>query len=359
MTNRELFHEIMFYGKVDRMPLVHWAAWDETMERWYDEGLEKGTDIHKFLGTKPHWTSVGCNLNLHPAFPKEILEETPEYTVIREGDGVIQKEWKTKSSIPHFIDCTFKNATQWPEFKKRLQPDLERLPKDLDATIDKVISTGLPIAVDSASLMGWFRNWMGVEGLSYLMCEDPDCFSDMVMTVADLTCWSLDIILSRMKEKGVMADFAFGWEDICGRGGPLVSPSIFTACVAPGYRKIRNTLESYGCHLLCVDSDGVVEQLLPCWLDAGVNLQFPIEVGSWKADGMALRQKFGKDLRIVGHFDKMTLELSREAVQAEIKRLLPLMKDGGYMLMPDHLITPGTSLDMYRWYLDEIRNLRF
>jgi hypothetical protein len=36
-----------------------------------------------------------------------------------------------------------------------------------------------------------------------------------------------------------------------------------------------------------------------------------------------------------------------------------LMKDGGYMMMPDHLITPGVSLADYRWYLDRVRTLRF
>jgi hypothetical protein len=34
------------------------------------------------------------------------------------------------------------------------------------------------------------------------------------------------------------------------------------------------------------------------------------------------------------------------------------MKDGGYWPMPDHLITPGVSLDMYRWYLDQMRAIR-
>jgi hypothetical protein len=34
------------------------------------------------------------------------------------------------------------------------------------------------------------------------------------------------------------------------------------------------------------------------------------------------------------------------------------MREGGFVMMPDHLITPGVSLDMYRWYLDQVRNLR-
>ncbi|MCE9614832.1 MAG: hypothetical protein K8T26_11185 [Lentisphaerae bacterium] len=35
MTNRELFQRIMHYGEFDRMPVVHWGGWAETMERWF------------------------------------------------------------------------------------------------------------------------------------------------------------------------------------------------------------------------------------------------------------------------------------------------------------------------------------
>jgi uroporphyrinogen-III decarboxylase len=202
--------------------------------------------------------------------------------------------------------------------------------------------------------MGWIRNWMGVENMSYLMHDDPDVYAEMVMTLADLTCWSLDQILPRIE-----VDFGFGWEDICGRSGPLVSPDIFRRCVAPGYRKIREKLESYGVRLYGIDSDGDVAALVGPWLEAGVNVQFPVEVGVWKADGMVYRKRYGKELRIIGQFDKLAIERGDDAVEAEIQRLLPLLRDGGYMLMPDHLITPGVSLDAYRRYLDRIRALRF
>jgi len=359
MTNRELFREIMFYGKFDRMPVVHWHGWNETMERWYKEGLDPKANIHELLGTKPHWAWIGAHLDLLPWFPEEVLKETDEYRIKRGGDGVVQQEWKNKSCIPHYVDFTLKTAADWPEYKKRLQPDPARINPKLDEWIDNAAKSGLPIAIGSSSLMGWLRNWMGVEGMSYLMYEDRDCYSNMVMTIADLTCWSFDQILPRAKARGVVPDMAFGWEDICGKSGPLVSPNIFKECVAPGYLKIRNKLEEHGVKLNGIDSDGDVALLLKPWLDAGVNVQFPIEVGTWHADGMAYRKKYGKELRIIGHFDKLALERGHAAVLAEFDRLKPLMKDGGYMMMPDHLITPGVSWKDYRWFINQWKKLRF
>ncbi len=353
MTSRELFRAIMFYGDFDRMPVIHWTGWPETLERWYGEGLPRDVNIHEFLGTVPHWTGVGATLDLYPPFEEQVLEETDEYRIFRGGDGVVCQDWKQKSCIPHYIDFTLKEASDWPAYKKRLQPDPARIPDNLDERIANAEASGLPIAVGTASLMGWIRNWMGVENMSFLMYDDRDCYKDMVMTLADLTCWSLDQILPK-----VQVDMGFGWEDICGRSGPLVSPHIFEECVVPGYRKIRNKLEEYGVTLYGIDSDGDVTDLLGPWLDAGVNVQFPIEVGPWKGDARVHRQRYGKELRVVGNFDKLTLETSRDAVAAELERLKPLMREGGYIIMPDHLITPGVALDDYRWYLDQVRALR-
>ncbi len=355
MTYRELFQQIMFYGDFDRMPVLHWTGWEETMERWYAEGLPRNISQHEFFNTQPLWHDIWVNQNLYPAFEEEVLEDTPAYRIFRNGDGVVCQDWKHKSCIPHYIDYTLKSAKEWPEFKKRLQPDPARIPADLDRQLAAAEASGLPIKIEVASMMGWIRNWMGVENMSYLMYDDRDAYADMVMTLADLTCWTIDQVLPHMSSR---LDYAHGWEDICGRSGPLVSPMIFDECVAPGYRKIRNKLEEYGVTLFGIDSDGDVTELIGHWLDAGVNVQFPIEVGAWKGDARAFRRQYGKELRVVGNFDKMVLEQSRAAVTAEIERLLPLMREGGFIILPDHLITPGVALEDYRWYLEQVRAIR-
>ncbi len=355
MTGRDLFLNIMHYRGADRMPVIHWNGWPETMERWHAEGLPRDTDIHEFLGTQPQWRGVGAHVGLFPPFEKETISETEDSVVFRDADGVVCQAWKHQSNIPRYIDFTLKTPRDWEtHYLPRLQPDPRRLPADLDTRLARAGNSGLPLVFDTASLMGWIRNWMGVENMASFMHDHPDVFAGMVMTIADLVCWSADQVLPKIE-----VDMGFGWEDICGRCGPFVSPAIFRACVAPGYRKIRRKLEEHGVRLYGIDSDGDVAALVGPWLEAGVNVQFPVEVGAWRADGKALRRRHGRELRIVGHFDTMTLERGREAVEAEFRRLLPLMRDGGYVLMPDHLITPGVSLADYRWYLDRVRALRF
>jgi uroporphyrinogen decarboxylase len=90
-----------------------------------------------------------------------------------------------------------------------------------------------------------------------------------------------------------------------------------------------------------------------------VNVQFPVEIGTWNADPMAYRRRYGRELRIIGGFNKLVLEQGPAAIDAEIERRLPLLRDGGFIMLPDHLIQPGVSLENYRYYLDRVRALRF
>ncbi len=356
MTNKELWQNIMFYKGHDRMPVIHWAEWPETKERWLKEGMPADVNEHEYFQAVPTTAWIAINIALYPAFEKEIFEETQEYQIFRDEGGVIQKSWKNRSNIPHYIDFTLKSVKDWDIYKKKLQPSSERIPANIDEIIKQAESSELPIGFFTGSMMGYIRDWMGVENMAYFMYDNQDVYADMVDTISDLTCWAIDQILPKMKIK---PDIGWGWEDICGKSGPFVSPHIFNKCVAPGYKKIRNKLESYGVHLLAVDSDGDIKFLIKEWLDSGVNVQFPIEIGTWNADPMEYRKKYGRELRIIGGLNKLALEKTHKDIDEEIEKRIPLMKEGGFIVMPDHLITPDTSLSNYKYYLDKIRNLRF
>jgi len=347
------------------MPAIHWDCWDETRARWSKEGMPlyakdmgdqyPSRNEYDYFNAVPLWARIIIKSDLYPPFEKELIEETNEYRIFRSSQGVIQQEWKHKSGIPHFIDFTFKGAKDWDEYKKRLQPDRGRIPEDLDTQIAEAENSGLPISITTCSMMGWIRNWMGVANMSYLMYDAQDVYADMVDTIAELACWGIDQIVPKMKQK---PDIVHGWEDICGKSGPLVSPHIFEKCVAPGYLKMRRKLEEYDIKLLSVDSDGDVEQLAGYWLESGVNVLFPMEIGTWNADPMKYRKKFGKELRIIGGINKLELEKGPADIDAEIERRIPLMKNGGFLPVPDHYITPDTSLENYKYYLKRIRKLR-
>jgi uroporphyrinogen decarboxylase len=354
MTPRELFHAIMFYEGFDRMPVMHWAGWTETDRRWQEEGLPRDGEVHAFLDAVPMPPPVPVENGLFPRFEEETLEETPEYRIFRQADGVVAQHWKDRSCIPHYVDFLLKDRAGWKRYEEKLQPHPDRLPRDLDATIDRLKASGQPLAVSTGSMVGWIRDWMGVVNFAYLQYDDPQLLGEMVDTISNLVCWCLDQVLPRVR-----VEFGGGWEDICGRNGPLISPELFRKYAVPGYRKITSRLRDHGVQLHWVDCDGYIDPLVPLWIEGGVNVLFPVEIGAWNADPRAFRRKYGRELRIVGGIDKRALARGRPAIDAEIARRVPLMRDGGYVPLPDHVIPPDVPLADYRYYLERIRELRF
>lgn len=354
VNDRELFNAIMHYDDFDRMPVFHWTSWPETHREWIEQGMPEDVPEHVYFNASPITHSVGVDIGLHPLFEEEVLEETNAWRIIRQNDGVIAQHWKDQSCIPKFIDYTLKGEDGWEEYKKRLQPCPSRIPENLAERIESAKSATVPVSVPTGSMIGWIRNWMGVENLAYLCYDNRDLLKEMVDTIADLVIWGLEQVLPHVK-----VDLGWGWEDICFRTGPLISPDIFKEVAVPAYSRIAQKLREYGCDLYLVDCDGLIEHLIPHWLEAGVNVMFPLEIGAWQADPMELRRRFGKELLIFGGIDKRALAQGRAAIDAEIERRLPIMKEGGFVALPDHLIIPGTPLEDYKYYLERIRSLTF
>ncbi len=70
---------------------------------------------------------------------------------------------------------------------------------------------------------------------------------------------------------------------------------------------------------------------------------------------MALRQRFGRGLRMMGGVDKRLLARGGVALDAEVARLAPLIREGGYIPFCDHHIPPDVPLAHFRDYLAALR----
>ena len=101
----------------------------------------------------------------------------------------------------------------------------------------------------------------------------------------------------------------------------------------------------------------MTDKLIPTWIENGVNVLFPIEIGTWGDQFEAARHKFGTGLLGVGGMDKTTLRRDRAAVDAEIERLKRLASMGGFIPCPDHRLMPGTKFELVQYYIDKIKNI--
>jgi uroporphyrinogen decarboxylase len=204
---------------------------------------------------------------------------------------------------------------------------------------------------DFVFLFGYVRDMIGVEALSYLQVDDGDLFMEIIDTIANLSCETVKHVL----EAGLRVDFLHFWEDICFKNGPLINPATFEKHIAPHYKKITGMAKTHGVRLFSVDSDGLIDRLVPIWLASGVNIMFPIEVGTWNASIAPWRAQYGRELRGCGGVRKSVLGENRAAIDAEIERIKPLVDLGGYIPCPDHRISLEATWDNVRYYADRMR----
>ena len=371
MNNRERLRAVLNYGSYDRMPVAHFGFWTELLEKWAAEGHLKpqevtdakdGSDNANLIGGKLgfdfaygfSYEDLSGFSSLFPAFePKHIREyDDGRYEYLNE-DGVIVWQKKGVISIPAEIDHLLKDRASWEEhYLPRLKYSESRFDeKVLQKLALESETRSEPLGIYCKSLFGQIRNWMGLEGVSCLYAEDEELYDEIINTVGELVYKTV----KRSLESGIKFDFAHFWEDICCKNGPLVVPSIFAEKAGPHYRRICDLVKSYGIEIISLDCDGVIDSLLPIWLENGVNTMFPIEVGTWKASIAPWREKYGKELHGVGGMNKHVLSYDKAAVDAEIERLKPLVALGGYLPCPDHRLPPDTEWELVQYYCERMR----
>lgn len=374
MTTRERCMNILHYKSADRMPAVHFGYWTELLLEWAEQGhfskefaLEAAYDsspaqreLDKMLGWDCNWyNNVFTNQRLYPLFEEKVLETYPDGSQRRlSGLGVIEKVKPGITSIPSEDDYLLKDRDAFEElFKSRMEYFEGRVDvKSITEQFNEKSKGDIPVGLYLGSVLGEIRDITTVQGMSYLMYdEDEELFADIVDTYAEMQYRCAEEAL----KSGLKFDFAHYWEDICFKNGPLLSPAMFDELCAKHYKKRNDLCHKYGIDIISLDCDGVTESLIPTWLENGVNVLFPIEIGTWGDQFEAARKKYGEQILGVGGMDKTTFRRDKAAVDKEIERIKRLAGMGGFIPCPDHRIMPGSKFELVEYYINEIKKIVF
>jgi uroporphyrinogen decarboxylase len=174
----------------------------------------------------------------------------------------------------------------------------------------------------------------------------------MIETITEHMMRLTEPMLQRLK-----VDFVYFFEDCCGSSGPLFSPASYRAIFDRHYRDLIGFYKAHGVPLALVDSDGFTEPLIPCWLESGFDILFPIEVGKWGANAAALRQKFGPTLRMLGGVNKHLLGGGEAALRQHLLAMKPEVDRGGFLPIPDHRVPPEVSYPQMQRYIEIFREV--
>ncbi|NLS76408.1 MAG: hypothetical protein GXY76_04015, partial [Chloroflexi bacterium] len=377
--NRERAMAVLHYQPYDRLPVVHFGFWRETLTKWaaeghitaeqsasWGDGNPTDQEITRLMGFDFNWYSCfHPHTGLRPGIQGKVLEVLPDGgRVILNGDGAIVLQKDDATGIPSEIDHLLKDRASWEaEFAHRLQFTPERVTRAVVncGGVEKRYDEGgldwlqanqreTPYGLHCGSLYGVIRGWLGLLGSSYLLVDDEPLLDEIIDTVGEL-CYQAT---KRSLEDGAKYDFAHFWEDICFKNGPLINPAVFRAKVGPHYKRITELVGQYGLDIVSLDCDGKIDALVPIWFENGVNTMFPIEVGVWDASIAPWRKLYGRGLRGVGGTDKKVFARDRAAIDAEVERLRPLVELGGYIPCPDHRLPPDAEWANVLYYCERM-----
>jgi len=306
------------FKPVDRLPVLEWAGWwDRTIDRWHTEGLPArltdAYEIREYFGMDGHRQyripvkKADCPPS--PGVGKGIVDGMDDYNRIR--PLLYPEEAFDVSSL-----------AAWEAQHKQ-----------------GVLSIWI-------NLMCFFftpRDLLGVENHFYAFNDQPELIHAINDDLVKFYLKVLDQFCGVCRP-----DFAVLSEDISYNKGTMISKAIFDEFIAPYYRRLVPRLKEYNI-ITIVDSDGDIEEVIPWFNGVGIEGFLPLEKQAG-VDIVRLRRKFPK-LKIIGAYDKMVMSKGEEAMRTEFERILPVMRQGGYIPGVDHQTPPEVSLDNYRVYL--------
>jgi hypothetical protein len=322
MTPVERIRAILNFQPFDRLPVVEWASWwEKTIDRWRGEGLPDSV-----VGRYEICRHFGLDVFRHD-WARPRTKDCPVEP--HHGAGIIAAEADYERLRKHLYPTPAIDHELWGAWAREHQRG------------ESVIW------LQTEGAFWWPRVLLGIERHLFAFYDQPGLMRRINEDLARWTVQLLDEVCAI-----VQPDFVTFSEDMSYNHGPMLSKELFGGFIRPFYDVVMPHVKKRGL-ISFVDSDGDVTEPVKWYQEAGLDGFLPLEKQSG-LDVVKLRADNPR-LRMLGAFDKMTMNRGREAMEAEFQRLLPIARQGGLIIGCDHQTPPGVSYAQYQDYLELFR----
>jgi uroporphyrinogen decarboxylase len=362
MTPHQRFLACARHRPVDRPPLLEAGVWEATVRRWRAESGRSREEVLAWQAECDAQADTGVDFSMQPPGEERVLAEDTQTVTRTDRMGLAYREFKDnpERSMPQFLGFPVRTRQDWEAVKRRFDPTLaQRYPADWPARLADWRRQAPILRLygfvanyyGGPSLFGFVRMLLGPERALYAFYDDPALVEDMMETSTEFSL----VVLARVLREAPVTYVQF-WEDMAYKTGPLISPAMVRKFMLPRYRRLVAAIRAAGVDLIIIDSDGDVSELLPIWLEAGINGVQPLEQAAGN-DVHSYRRRYGRDLLLLGGLDKRALARGPEAIDCELAEKLQLAHEGGYVPMVDHGIPPDVSWDNWQYYWERKKKL--
>jgi len=347
MNSRERLKKILSGEIPDRVGMVDISYWPATIRRWRGEGLPEGVSPARYFDLDVI-TLLPFDSSLR--LPEQKIEETGEYEIVRDSNGVTLKRWKNRYATPLQLDFLIKTLDDWRRYKGRIQPSRDRIAEKHIENFHNARRAGKYITFRPVEPCWYALRLLGHENALMLMIENPEFIVDIISTQTDFVISMCTIAM----DEGLHADGLWFFADLCYKNGMLFSPRVYRELVMPFHRKIADFCHANGMPLI-FHCDGDVRQLIPLLIEAGFDAIQPLEARCGN-DVRQLKPLYGDKIVLFGNISTDVMSRSKEEIEEEVRSKVLAAKEGGrYIYHCDHSIPPTVSFENYSFTIELVK----
>ncbi|OGV67669.1 MAG: hypothetical protein A2498_14470 [Lentisphaerae bacterium RIFOXYC12_FULL_60_16] len=356
MNQRERYLETIRYGAPDRIPFAPGGGRRSTIARWRSEGVPEDRDWVEFLyetlgipieKTRPP-VQPGVNFRMNPMFEEKVLEHKDGHYIVQDWMGNITEisDEFDYTYIRNAIDFVTRKWHKFPvenrqdfeKMKERYQvDDPTRYPEDFADRVKAMRNRDYLTSVGVSGPFWQLREWCGFEPLCMLFIDDPDFVREMIVFWSDY----VSAVLRRLLDANVL-DVLHYSEDMAYKEKSMISPAMTREFLLPVWDRWTSEAHAAGVPVVDMDSDGKVDELIPIWIEAKIDVCDPIEVAAGN-DLLAFQKDFGKGIAYRQGVDKRCIAKGGDSIVAELNRLAPAVRAGGFIPGCDHGVPHDVS----------------
>jgi uroporphyrinogen decarboxylase len=340
---------------------VHDSPWGDTLRLWLTQGMpadKKGNpvDVTEHFGFD--MARAGGWFDFLPKIGvSEVIEETAEWKITRNGAGAVLKHWKNKSGTPEHIDFAMASPEIWDrDYRPHLAGpfDRARLP-DLNITRERMArqkQQGLWTFYGQLFIWEIMRCSMGDYVMYMSLIDDPEWVHDFARVYMDLFKKGFGIYF----EEVGLPDGIWIYEDLGYKGSLFCNPKLLEELIFPYYRELVEFFHAYDLPVV-LHTCGFTEPALDLIVSAGFDALNPMEAKAGN-DALRIARLYGDRLAFVGGLDARILESGdRDIIRRGVTDLVEGMKRLGasYVFGSDHSISTLVRYEDFRFALDVYR----
>lgn len=331
MNSKERVYQSLAHLEPDRVPFMYRDVPEVRSRLKHDLQLSSDEDLFKFLNIDFRWVEpvyIGKALSLPNGHKQDIWGVQWKYTRFSDNAGY----WNEVSHPLANIDDPDKlDEYPWPTADDW---DFSELETECDKYSEYAIMTA-PGPASPGILQTPIQPLIGNERSFTEPFMNPEFFQKLIDKILEFQVNFVEKIFSAANGK---IDFFRIGDDFGTQQGLLFDIETWKTYFLPAFKTMADTAKKYGAHYY-QHSCGAIRNLIPSFLEAGVEVIDPLQIGAAGMNPEELKKEFGHFVAFSGGIDEQQVlpNGTPEEVKREVKRMIEIMAPGGgYFLGPTH-----------------------